>query len=214
MYTVVGGVTVDPDDPDARFKDVAWDDDGDVELLRERLMHWQNWNPVVKALTEVTPYIRYHPNFSCSGPLDTWVFGDRVTLIGDAAHAHGGAYATGGSLAIDDAYALYLSLISVFPVSALERPSLKEIRKALDLYESTRRPHAEKLLKIVHAGNNAKVEKIRNGKGETDEQLRERAAKGSNTAWLHEHDVVKAFAEAQRVYKGENGEVSDISARL
>jgi salicylate hydroxylase len=35
MYTVVGGVTVDPDDPDARFKDVAWDDDGDVELLRE-----------------------------------------------------------------------------------------------------------------------------------------------------------------------------------
>ncbi len=137
-----------------------------------------------------------------------------MTLIGDAAHAHGGAYATGGSLAIDDAYALYLSLISVFPVSALETPSLKEIRKALDLYESTRRPHAEKLLKLVHAGNNAKVEKIRNGKGETDEQLRERAAKASNTAWLHEHDVFKAFAEAQRGYKEENGEVSDISARL
>jgi len=38
MYTVVGGVTVDPDDPDARFKDVSWDDNGDVELLREEYM--------------------------------------------------------------------------------------------------------------------------------------------------------------------------------
>lgn len=35
MYTVVGGVTVDPDDQDARFKDVSWDDEGDVEVLKE-----------------------------------------------------------------------------------------------------------------------------------------------------------------------------------
>jgi salicylate hydroxylase len=35
MYTVVGGVAADPEDPDARFKDVSWDESGDVELLRE-----------------------------------------------------------------------------------------------------------------------------------------------------------------------------------
>ena len=35
MYTVVGGVTVDPDDQDTRFKDVSWDDEGDVEVLKE-----------------------------------------------------------------------------------------------------------------------------------------------------------------------------------
>ena len=156
----------------------------------------------MKALTELTPYIRYHPNFSCSAPLETWVFGNRVTLIGDAAHAHGGAYATGGSLAIDDAYAFYLALNSVFPVSRREKPSSKEIRTALKLYETTRKPHAERLLRLVHAGNTAKIEKIRNGRIETDEQLRERAARGSNTAWLHEHDVVKAFEETQRVQRG------------
>ena len=151
---------------------------------------------MVRALTEVTPYIRYHPNFACSAPLETWVFGDRVTLIGDAAHAHGGAFATGGSLAIDDAYALSLSLDSVFPIIATQIPSPEEIGKALKLYEATRKPHAEKLLKMVLAGNEAKLDKVREGILEMDEELRARAARGSNTSWLHEHDVMKSFEEA------------------
>jgi len=46
----------------------------------------------------------------------------------------------------------------------------------------------------VHAANKAKAAKF--GTQETDEELRARAAKGSNTIWLHGHDVVKAFDEA------------------
>jgi salicylate hydroxylase len=46
----------------------------------------------------------------------------------------------------------------------------------------------------VHAANNAKAARF--GTRETDEELRARAAKGSSTVWLHEHDVVKAFNEA------------------
>jgi 2-polyprenyl-6-methoxyphenol hydroxylase-like FAD-dependent oxidoreductase len=174
----------------------------------------KDWNPVVKALTEVTPYIRYHPNFSCAKTLDTWVFGDRVTLIGDAAHAHGGAFATGGSLAIDDAYALYLALDSVFPETADKLPSLQEIKIALDLYEATRKPHAEKLLKTVQAGNAAKADKISNGILETDENLRARAAKGSSTGWLHEHDVVKTFEETLKSAQKDDSKGSDVLARL
>jgi len=121
------------------------------------------------------------------------VFGDRATLIGDAAHAHGGAFATGGSLAIDDAYAFYLALSSVFPVTATRMPSPEEIRRALRLYEATRKPHADRLLAVVHAANKAKAARF--GTQERDEELRARAAKGSNTIWLHEHDVVKAFDE-------------------
>jgi salicylate hydroxylase len=158
----------------------------------------KHWNPIVKELTERTPSIRYHPNFSRAGPLDTWVFGGRVTLIGDAAHAHGGAHATGGSLAIDDAYAFYLSLLSVFPLTATRKPSREQITTALKLYEATRKSHAEKLLKMVHTNNDAKVARIRSGNLETDEELRARVAKGSNTAWLHEHDVVKTFEETLR----------------
>lgn len=169
---------------------------------------------MVKALTEVTPYIRYHPNFSCSTSLGTWVFGDRVTLIGDAAHAHGGAFATGGSLAIDDAYALYLSLKSVFPVSTSQKPSQQEIGKALRLYEATRKPHAEKLLKVVRTGNTAKSEKIRKGIVEADEELRARAVRGSSTGWLHEHDVVKTFEETLRLSQKDDGKEENLLARL
>jgi salicylate hydroxylase len=158
----------------------------------------QDWNPVVKYLVDVTPSIRYFPNFSCGSSLSTWVFGSRATLIGDAAHAHGGAFATGGSLAIDDAYAFYLSLLSVFPVAATQKPSSTEIQKALELYEATRKPHADRLLKSVHAANQAKRARVAAGTLETDQELRERASKGSNTTWLHEHDVMKVFGETLR----------------
>jgi len=156
----------------------------------------QDWNPVVKALANVAPDIRYYPNYFCGSSLPTWIFGGRVTLIGDAAHAHGGAFATGGSLAIDDAYALYLSLMLVFPEKATQKPSPEEILQALRLYEATRRPHAVRLLKVVHANNAMKTKKISAETQETDEELRARAKRGSNTTWLHEHDVLKSFEEA------------------
>jgi salicylate hydroxylase len=35
-YTVVGGIDSDPSAPDARFKDVSWDQEADVKLLREK----------------------------------------------------------------------------------------------------------------------------------------------------------------------------------
>jgi salicylate hydroxylase len=210
-YTVVGGVHVDPDNPNASFKDAEWDHNASIELLRDK---YKDWNPVVKALTDVTPDIRFYPNLSCSRTLDTWVFGGRITLIGDAAHAHGGAHATGGSLAIDDAYAFYLSLLSVFPLDSTIKPMGPEIRRALELYEETRKPHADRLLKMVHAANTAKAEKIRSGELESDEELRSRASKGSNTTWLHEHDVVKAFNDVLERRRSATGILVEIAAKL
>ncbi|KAH8775917.1 monooxygenase [Hyaloscypha finlandica] len=196
LFTVQGGIYADPQDPVAiaKFRDGGrWDQEANINLLREKYV---DWNPVVKALANVTPDIRYYPNYFCGSSLPTWIFGDRVTLIGDAAHAHGGAFATGGSLAIDDAYALYLALTSVFPETASQKPSSGQILRALKLYEDTRRPHAVRLLKVVHANNEMKTKKILAETQETDEELRARAKRGSGTTWLHEHDVVKSFEEA------------------
>ncbi|KAE8445956.1 hypothetical protein EG329_012735 [Mollisiaceae sp. DMI_Dod_QoI] len=194
-YTVVGSTYMDPEDPNAQLKDAKWDEETNVQAFRDL---FAEWNPVVKALTEVAPSVRLYPNLSCASTLDSWIFNNRVVLIGDAAHAHGGAHATGGSLAIDDTYALYLSLISVFPATAKQKPSTEEIVRIMKLYERTRKPHAEKLLKMVHSSNAAKIDKLKSGTVETDEELRARAAKGSNTAWLHEHNVVQAFDETLR----------------
>lgn len=138
-----------------------------------------------------TPDIRCYPNFAVENSLDTWIFNHRITLIGDAAHAHGGAYATGGSLAIDDAYALSLAISYVFPSTDSQSPSPDTICKALRLYERTRKPHADRLLKIVHNANKNKAGNI--GIAITDDSLRDKAAKRPNTIWLHEHDVVLDF---------------------
>lgn len=119
-------------------------------------------------------------------------------MIGDAAHAHGGAFATGGSLAIDDAYALYRSILAVYPETSTQKPTPKEILKGLKLYEDTRRPHAVKLLKVVHENNAMKTKKITAETQETDDELRARAKRGSGTTWLHEHDVVKSFEDVLR----------------
>jgi salicylate hydroxylase len=207
-YTVVGGVWEDPKNPSTLIKDVNWDEEASVQLLRDG---YKDWHPVVKTLADKTPDLRFYPNLSCSEALDSWVFGDRITLIGDAAHAHGGAHATGGSLAIDDAYTLYLSLLTVFPLDSTVKPIGEGIGKALRLYEATRKPHAEKLLKKVHTANAAKLRKIRSGALETDEELRLRASKGSDTTWLHEHDVVKAFEDTLR---GEDESLTESSVEF
>ncbi|OWO97775.1 monooxygenase [Marssonina coronariae] len=188
LFTVQGGIYADPEDPVAisKFRDGApWDQEANIKILREKYL---DWNPVVKSLANVTPDIRYYPNYFCGSSLPTWIFGGRVTF--------GGAFATGGSLAIDDAYALYRALLSVFPETATEKPSSEDILRALKLYEDTRRPHAVKLLKVVHVNNEMKTRKIITETQETDEELRARAKRGSNTTWLHEHDVVKSFEEA------------------
>lgn len=150
----------------------------------------------MKALAGAAPELRYYPNFSVAEPLDRWVFKDRITLIGDAAHAHGGAFASGGSLAIDDAYALYLAIKHVFPESATEKPSKQKIGESLRLYEATRKPHADRLLDIVHKTNARKAASVE--KPLSDDELKKVVAGRPDTIWLHEHDVVGAFNEVLR----------------
>ncbi|KAL4773328.1 hypothetical protein BDW60DRAFT_215748 [Aspergillus nidulans var. acristatus] len=112
---------------------------GKIPDLPEGFLHWgqyttvgaysdprqsdENWHPLIKALTEANPYTNLYPNFA-DDAISTWVFKDRVTLVGDAAHVHGGAFA--------------------------------DVKKALELYERTRKPHTHQLLEIVHAQLNTK----------------------------------------------------------
>ncbi|KAJ4295454.1 hypothetical protein N0V90_007466 [Kalmusia sp. IMI 367209] len=205
LYTVVGSYQSDSDAPDAPHKDAVWDQDGDVNVLKE---YYKDWSPLVRAIIDAVPYTRIYPNAAAHG-LDSWVLGGgRVTLAGDAAHAHGGAFAAGGSLAIDDAWAFAASLLHVFPVDSKRLPTEVEIAQALRVYDQTRRPHTDRVLHTVHSGNKAKVARI--GRPESDEQLRARMSKREDVTWLHEHDVVAAL---EAVLKKEN-DVSQIEARL
>lgn len=147
-----------------------------------------------------------YPNFA-GDALPTWVFRSRVTLIGDAAHAHGGAFAAGGSLALDDALALGLAFKHVFGSSASRPPfTIENVQKALGLYSSTRQPHTARLLRIVHSQIDKRGTQLASAE-EEDDALVARMRSRPNTEWLSEHDVEAAFALT--IEKTRSAEASD-----
>ncbi|KAH8881406.1 FAD/NAD(P)-binding domain-containing protein [Thozetella sp. PMI_491] len=211
---------VDEADPEARFKDVVWNAAAEVDDIREV---FKDFYPPIPTIIDRIPKgtLRRYANVA-GAELDQWTFDDRVTLLGDAAHTHGGAYAAGASLAIDDAYTLYLAITAVFaeaqPIS--EPVSRYQIGRALRLYEATRKPHVAKVLKEVHAGRKsaaARSQKVREtGIPETDEAFVARFAQKGDPVWLNEHDASTAFRKAllQEVQATPTADVEEIVARL
>lgn len=155
-------------------------------------------------MANAAPYIKTYPMCAVT-PLDSFTFDGRVALLGDAAHAHGGGVAIGGSLAINDAYAFALALTHVWPpadgastpTDAPPKPTQEQLSKALDLYDETRRPLVNRLLAGVHALAQKRrwmaEKKTADGQGETDQLLRARIANRPDLSWLTEHDVEAEF---------------------
>ncbi|KAH8773780.1 monooxygenase [Diaporthe sp. PMI_573] len=190
QYTVVGSYIADPADPNSPFHNTKWSGPGDTDFLRSL---YKGWHPVVESIVNAVPYTKTYPNHAGTA-LPALSFNGRIALLGDAAHTHGGAFAAGGSLAINDAYALALSLAHVWPKEGT--PTREQLRRALALYDETRRPLVTRVLDLVHGaaqkrrwtGANAD-----NGKKETDEELRSRIASRPDMTWLTEHDVEAEF---------------------
>lgn len=156
----------------------------------------QGWNPIIESLVEAVPYVKTYPNFAGTA-LSSLVFDGRMALLGDAAHTHGGAFGAGGSLAINDAYALVLALSHVWPPSSgLSNPAQEQLETALELFDETRRPLVTRVLNIVHSQGQARrlaaSNKV-NGRIETDDELRARISNRPEIVWLTEHDVDAEF---------------------
>lgn len=178
-------------------KTVTWDQPGSIDFFRDK---YKDWNPIVKTLTELTPYVRLYPNYAGTA-LSTWLPAPRVALLGDAAHTHGGAFAAGGSLALNDALALALALKHVAesktPGAPLQAPDLQH---ALQLYDKTRRPHATRLLNIVHYQLHKKSPTYSSPE-EEESALMARFQNRPDLTWLSEHDVEKAFHDVVAEYR-------------
>lgn len=148
----------------------------------------------MESIVNAVPYTKTYPNHAGTA-LSSLVFEGRVALLGDAAHTHGGAFAAGGSLAINDAYALTLALAHVWPQEG--KPTQEHLGKALTLYDETRRPLVTRVLDLVHGAAQKKRWTGVNGKDgekkETDAELRSRIANRPDMTWLTEHDVEAEF---------------------
>ncbi|KAF7523836.1 hypothetical protein PCG10_006364 [Penicillium crustosum] len=191
QYTVVGQTQSDPDDPENPYRTAKWNTEGDVTMLRDL---YKGWHPTVQNILDATPSTRLYPNHLGTS-LKSMVFESHVALIGDAGHTHGGAFAAGGSLAMNDAHALGLALAHVWPTEKNTKPSRRQLERALALFDGTRRPHVNKLIELVEIGLAARQAKLRDERKveETDKELRERISGLSDIAWLAEHDVEAAF---------------------
>lgn len=192
LFTVVASHQSDPNAPDAPYKDATWNTPGDVEAVREM---YRDWHPRYRRIVEAMPHVRIYPNATARA-LDTWVLGGkgRATLAGDAAHAHGGAFAAGGSLALDDAWAFAAAISQVFPPATGVLPEGEEILRALRIYESTRQAHTDSVMAVVHDMNEKKLARLE--EEQTDEDLRRRMKNRYDPTWIHEHDVQEAFVRA------------------
>jgi salicylate hydroxylase len=206
LVTVVGSFQVDFEQSDAQYKDAPWNAEGDIEVFRKQ---YRDWSPLWRSIVNATPYVRIYPNATARG-LETWTLGPdrRVTLAGDAAHAHGGAFAAGGSLALDDAWAFAQSIEHYFPEDAERLPTGQEIEAALRVYEHTRKPHTDRVLRTARGGQLKALERVRRKVAESDEELRARMKSRESPSWLHEHDVTKAF-EATLKLDGEKDTDAD-----
>ncbi|PMB70007.1 6-hydroxynicotinate 3-monooxygenase [Beauveria bassiana] len=209
QYTTVGAYQ-DSRSGEELDKAITWNQTGNVAHFKEK---YKDWNPVVKRLTELTPTVRLFPNYAGSA-LSTWLPAPRVALLGDAAHTHGGAFAAGGSLALDDALALGLALRHVSESKAAGTVlQLGEVQHALTLYDRTRQPHASKLLDIVH-GALAKNQSIHASTEAEDEALIARLKNRPDLTWLSEHDVEAAFARTVRELAGQKKELADATPQF
>ncbi|KAJ5237632.1 hypothetical protein N7489_007723, partial [Penicillium chrysogenum] len=190
QYTTVEAYD-DPRSAEKVEKCILRDKFGSVEFLRGA---YKDWNPTFKALTELTLSTNLYPSF-VGDALPNWVFGSRVTLVGNAAHAHGGAFAAGGSLALDDSLVLGLAFEEVFS-SSKATFSPENINKALGLYSQTRQPHT--------AGVTRKVLFLQH----TKKRLHLLLETGRpNTEWLSEHDVEAAFTAVVEQLEGAQRQV-------
>ena len=205
LFAVVAAHQCDPNDPGQQYLKAGWDGDADIVVLREL---YKDWSPLTRQILDATPSIKCYPN-TAAKELPTWVLGDgRVTLAGDAAHAHGGAFAAGGSLAINDAWAFAQSVLHFFPRRREAwRVRLDDdvgVAKVLQLYERTRKAHTDRVQRTVQERNQFLVDQIKTR--QLDEELREKMRSRRDLTWIHEHDVEAAFESAVRSEQREERE--------
>ncbi|KAJ5391451.1 Monooxygenase FAD-binding [Penicillium cosmopolitanum] len=165
QYTTVGAYD-DPRTEEELENSIAWNQRGNVEFLREKYkMLSRPGCLILGSLSSAMPHT----------PM-------------------GGAFAAGGSLALDDTLALGLAFRHVFGAQTSGQTfSSENIKKALGLYSNTRQPHTARILRIVHNQIDKRGAQFTSAE-EEDEALVARMRSRPNTEWLSEHDVEAAFA--------------------
>lgn len=175
-YPISGGrlVNVVAIVPAGDWRDESWTADGEIaDLERE----FGGWDPRVQQLiVSATSTKRWAMNDR--SPLEQWC-ADRVTLLGDAAHAMLPFFAQGAAQAIEDAVVL---------AHCLKGADAGSVTAALQRYEEIRRPRASKV-QVMSRGREV-LNHLPDGREQRERDAR--LASGEplrDSAWLYGYDA-------------------------
>lgn len=133
----------------------------------------------------------------------------------------GGAFAVGGSLAIEDAFALSLFLSSSLPPASLPIPSTltpsppttppsrrPSLSHALSQFSLLRTPHLQRVVADANAFRASKDRRNDLGLKMTEEEIRKAVLERVGTEWIGENDVEGQWKEmiaAEEEREGKKG---------
>ncbi|BGP36294.1 hypothetical protein JCM10449v2_000192 [Rhodotorula kratochvilovae] len=195
---------------------VSWGQPATVDALRN---HFEEYHPTVRAIIDAIPPASLGQYASFSGPqLTTIVDGGRIALLGDASHPLSGAFGSGATFALEDAWTLAIAL-------AHARENALPLEEALRLFDETR----SAFYSLLYAELKLMAAAAEKGKDlPWDERVKDRMAeRWGDLEWIYSFDVKgawedqlrkdaleKAQRELSETTKEVNGAAEDLRARL
>jgi salicylate hydroxylase len=165
----------------------SWSAKGEVA---DALTEFADWHPQIREIIGAVDFTNRWGLYD-RDPLERWSV-DRVTLLGDAAHAMLPFMAQGAVQGIEDAFVL---------AKCLEHVTVSEVPVALKRYEEMRKPRATQVQAC--ARQNGVTFHLPDGEEQRRRDAHLAAAVGSNpllaSAWLYGHDVEAEFTQQESV---------------
>ncbi|KAL7423383.1 hypothetical protein Q5752_002686 [Cryptotrichosporon argae] len=141
-----------------------------------------NWHPSVHRLAVAVPRINVYPDYH--GPALPQLNHGRAVLIGDAGHPHGGAFAAGGTMGVEDGYTLGLCV-----AAAAERGL--ELDWAWDVFNACRLDHVNRL--VAAATQLREQRREREGRLLGDDEIERIVHARNDVKWLADNDAEAVF---------------------
>ena len=192
------------------FEYPTWDHEKSIvpvdwETVSQR---FEGWSPQTRAVVEVNPFTpMYHPDvlMICRQLLNipdlaTWSIWDsapaetytknRVTMLGDAAHATTPFQGQGAGQAIEDALVITSLLAKV--------QSVNQIPNALMVYNQVRRPRGQRVVETSRESGRL-LGMMLEGGGSDVQKMREHLK--TRMHWIWHRDMVDQVREAEKLFE-------------
>ncbi|KAK4219872.1 hypothetical protein QBC37DRAFT_72796 [Rhypophila decipiens] len=171
---------------------VSWGHPFDLHTL---LDEYRDFCPPVRQILELAAKEGNTQEYAMfSGTrLESAISSGNIAFVGDAAHALLGNFGSGAGFALEDVYALGRALEWAWNRRPSKDQEETPLAQALDLFDSIRSPHYQRLYKILDNFKAIKVN-LHAEHRPVDEEIAERVKRISDASeeWMYDYDIVQA----------------------